>query len=174
MRAGHVRPLFRSGGCTTRMPAPATHRMILSPWKLVRWSILTSPHWCIGARLAPSPSEQAVIGDREIGNAPAQHREARCHLSNQIHYTAARRSGFFRVPGVASLCGWLASSLLNPVMKSAPLSVRNARRPGGLQSRFSRDWSSFATCWVRLWLRFADRSAAECPSAAWISDSISM
>jgi hypothetical protein len=29
-----------------------------------------------GARLAPSPSEQAVIGDREIGNAPAQHREA--------------------------------------------------------------------------------------------------
>jgi hypothetical protein len=26
------------------------------------------------ARLAPSPSEEAVIGDREIGNAPAQSR----------------------------------------------------------------------------------------------------
>ena len=46
----------------------------LGPFLLYEFSIvvnMTSPALVFGARLAPSPSEWAVIGDREIDNAPA-------------------------------------------------------------------------------------------------------
>jgi hypothetical protein len=78
--------------------------------------------------------------------------EASCHLSNATHCTAARRSGFFRAPNVASLCGWFVSSLLNPVMKSAFSSARNARRPEVFQLRSSCPEPAFATVGSRLWL----------------------
>jgi len=100
---------------------------------------LTSPAlvYCGKIRSIAVRNRQLSATERS-GMLPPNTGKHECHLSNQIHYTAARRSEFFRVPGVASLFGWLASSLLTPVMKSAPSSARNARQLGVLQLRYSR------------------------------------
>ena len=85
----------------------------------------------LGQDLLHRRPKQAVIGDREIGNAPAQYREAHDVIyPTKSILQPCGRSEFFRVVSVASLCGWHASSPLNPVMKSAPSSAWNARRLG--------------------------------------------
>ncbi|WLA86335.1 helix-turn-helix domain-containing protein [Bradyrhizobium elkanii] len=116
-KAEHAGTLSGSGGRPPHCRAPATDRVIFSPWKLVRWSILTTTHQF---------SYLDIAGPRKNGKpTPIAASINQATLAEMIGTTRPRVSFFlnkFRKLGLISYNGKIEvhRSLLNAVLYEKP------------------------------------------------------